>query len=190
MSGSPVAAAATRDSLSITGSDDLAGLELLAKILEAEIKDGIRHTCGRPLVLTDAGWQLFVPPRALQARFLEIARQYDALFWNDYRELLIKDLEAREEDIFVATLGMFEESETKAAFSAVVWSAGVDTILPPADRVFFYDPEDESKRIALWADVTRVLGSSMQELAGVPHRFRVRDFPSDSDFLAMAAKKI
>jgi len=92
--GAPVAAAATRDSLSITGSDDLAGLELLAGLFEAELKDGNRLVCGRPLVLTDAGWQLFEPPASLRPRFLAIASQYDALFWNDYKELLATDLEA------------------------------------------------------------------------------------------------
>ena len=188
--GAPVAAAATRDSLSITGSDDLAGLELLAGLFEAELKDGNRLVCGRPLVLTDAGWQLFEPPASLRPRFLAIASQYDALFWNDYKELLATDLEAGGEDIFVATLSLFEEQGTGVVFSSVVWSRDVDTILPPAERVFFHDSEDESSRVASWPDVVRVMGTAMQELDGAPRRFRVQDFPNPGQFLEMGAKQI
>ena len=190
VNGAPVAAAATRDSLTITGSDDLAGLELLARLFEAEIKEGNRHVCGRPLVLTDEGWKLFDPPESLRARFLAIANQYDAFFWNDYKEMLSTDLEARGEDVFVATLGIFEEQGTGAAFSAVVWSRDVDTILPPAERVFFYDSDDESKYLAPWTEVQRVMGAAMRKHADIPCSFRVQEFPSASQFMEMGAKKV
>ena len=188
--GFPVAAPATRDSLSITGSDDLPGLELLAQIFEAELSGGNRHVSGRPLVLTPMGWQSFEPPEALRDRFLNIARRYDVQFWSDYKEMLEKHLAGNNEDIFVASLSLFERSADKSMFTAVVWSAGVDTILPPADHVYFYDEESGGKREASWEDVTRVMGSDMQEMDGAPRRYRVREFPTDSQFLEMAAKKV
>ena len=190
LKGLPVAAAATRDSLSITGSDDLAGLELLARVLEAELKGGTRHVSGRPLVLTESGWQPFEPPASLEERFLTIARQYDVMFWTDYQELLQKDLESRDEDIFVASLAHYEDSADASTFTLVTWSAGVDTILPPADRVGFYDDETKLTRVAMWADVQRVMGAGMQQMEGFPLRYRVQVFPTDGELLEMGAKKI
>jgi hypothetical protein len=69
MKGSPVAAAATPDSLSIRGSDDWPGLELLAQLFEGEIEVGTRHVSGFPFVLTDSGWQSFDPPESLRSSF-------------------------------------------------------------------------------------------------------------------------
>src|SRR6185295_736130 len=122
VSGLPVAAPATRDSLSITGSEDSRGLELLAQVLERELSGGTRHVSGRPLVLTSTGWQTFDPPEHLRERFLHIARQYDALFWSDYKELLEKHLVSRDEDIFVASLGVFENQADKSTFTMAIWS--------------------------------------------------------------------
>jgi hypothetical protein len=188
--GSPVAAPATRDSLSITGSEDLAGLELLAQIFEDELGSGTRHVSGRPLVLTPTGWQVFEPPPSVRERFLLIARQYDALFWSDYKDMLEKYFASRDEDIFVASLSLFQNEADKSTFTAVVWSAGVDTILPPADRVSFFDEETETTRFADWKDVLRVMGPGMEELHGPPKRFRVQAFPNEEQFLAMGAKKV
>jgi hypothetical protein len=190
VNGLPVAAPATRDSLSITGSEDLPGLELLAQILEAEAGSGTRHVSGRPLLLAPTGWQVFAPPASLRERFLRIARQYDALFWSDYKDVLEKYFASRDEDIFVASLSLFQNEADKSTFTTAVWSAGVDTILPPADRVGFYDEENETTRFADWADVLRVMGPDMEEQHGPPLCFRVRQFPTEQQFLAMGAQKL
>lgn len=188
--GLPVAAPAARDSLSITGSEDLAGLELLAQIFEDELGGGTRHVSGRPLVLTATGWQVFSPPASLRERFLHIARKYDALFWSDYKELLERHFASRDEDIFVASLGLFQTETDRLTFTVAIWSAGVDTILPSADRVGFFDEETDTTRFADWADVLRVMGPHMEELPGPPQRFHVREFPTEDQFLAMGAQNL
>jgi hypothetical protein len=188
--GLPVAAPASRDSLSIAGSEDLRSLELLAQIFENELGSGTRHVSGRPLVLTATGWQAFEPPESLRERFLNIARQYDVFFWSDYKQMLEKHLASRDEDIFVASLSMFQNKTDNSAFTAVVWSTGIDTILPPAERVGFYDEENEATRFAEWADVLRVMGPVMEEMHGPPKRFRVRTFPTEQQFLEMRAENV
>jgi hypothetical protein len=70
----------------------------------------------------------------------------------------------------------------------IVWSKDVDSILPVADYVHFYEGENKPTRVAAWADVMRVMGTSMQKLDGLPVRYRVNAFPNAEQMVAMGAK--
>jgi hypothetical protein len=69
-----------------------------------------------------------------------------------------------------------------------VWSKEVDTILPLADRMYFYERENEPLRVTLWADAIRVMASAMQPVVGLPPRCRVNSFPSAEQMVAMGAR--
>jgi hypothetical protein len=190
LKGRPVAVVPDRDTLFMVGSEDEEGIAALARLNARQFEDANRHISGRPLVLSESGWQEFVPPESSRVAFGNVIRRFDASFWSDYQKLLEKDLEARGEDIFVAEMALYEDNETGAYFTSLAWTRDVDSILPVVERVNFFDSIDESIRYASWPDVLRVMGGVMTRLDGAPMRYRVKGFPTPEQFLAMGAKLI
>jgi hypothetical protein len=186
--GQPVAVVPDRDTLFVTGSEDEEGLAGLAILVEQQLKEANRHISARPLVLTKDGWQRFEPFASVRKSFALGARLLDAEYWKGFQDALEKDLSARGQDIFVASLSVYTENDTGAAHSMIVWSKDVDSILPVADRVHFFEGKDKPTRVAAWADVTRVMEASMKRLDGLPVRYRVNVFPNGKQMLAMGAQ--
>jgi hypothetical protein len=188
--GLPVAVVPDRDTLFIVGSEDEEGLAALARLVARQLTEASRHITARPLVLTPQGWREFEPPASSRSAFGNVARQLDGSRWDDYASSLEKDLAARGEDVFVAKLSVLEKAGEEAYFTSIVWSKDVDSILPVADRVHFFEAEREPIRVASWADVMRVMGSVMQKMDGQPERYRVNAFPSSEQLVAMGARVV
>lgn len=182
-----VAVVPDRDTYFLAESEDLEGLAGLARLAERQFEEGDRLISGTPFVMRDGTWQVFDPPEAVRVAFANVARRFAASRWKDYKAVLERDLQRREDDAFVASLNVYQNDETKAYWSDVIWSKGVDTILPPADRVVFFEGDGLPLRLAAWPDVMRVMGSSMQKLDGLPDRFRVNTFPRTEQMAAMGA---
>jgi hypothetical protein len=186
--GQPVAVVPDRDTLFVTGSEDEEGLTGLAILVEQQLKEANRHISARPMVLTSDGWQPFEPPASVRNSFARSARMLDAEYWKGFQEALEKDLSARDQDIFVASLSVYTENDTGVPHSMVVWSKDVDSIFPVADRVHFYEGKDRPTRVAAWVDVIRVMGPSMKKMEGLPVRYRVNAFPNSEQMVAMGAQ--
>jgi hypothetical protein len=63
-------------------------------------------------------------------------------------------------------------------FSYAVWSNGVDTYLPRAQKVVFLD-EGKECAIVTWEQVERVVGHLLEPVEDLyPPRWRVREFPT------------
>lgn len=183
-----VAVVPDRNTYFLAESEDLEGLAILARLAEKQCIEGDRLISGTPFVLRNGTWEVFTPPEAVQIAFCNAGRQFAASRWGEFKAVLEKDLERRREDIFVASFTVYADEKTNAYWSNVVWSNGVDTILPVADRVTFFEGEGVPRRVAAWADVLRVMGPSMQELEGLPLRFRVKVFPNAEQMVAMGAR--
>jgi hypothetical protein len=186
--GEWVAIVPDRNTLFMASSVDMEGLAGLAQLARKQLEAGERVISGTPLVLREGRWHVFEPPEAVRVPFANVARQFDALRWADFKELLEKDLAAREEDIFVASLSVYEDTDLGAFWSMVVWSKDVDTYLPVADRVFFYDGKTEQNWVAPWSSVLRVMGPVLERQGGLPEHYRVRAFPTSGQLLEMGAR--
>ena len=186
--GRPVAVVPDRDTLFMVGSDDEEGIADLARLVANQLTAASRHISARPLVLTPQGWREFEPPSSTRVAFGNIARQLDRDNWTAYQGLLEKDLAARGEDIFVAKLSVLAKEGDDAYFTAIVWTKGVDSIFPAADRVHFVEAEADPIRFASWEAVLRVMGPDMLKLEGLPERYRVNAFPSAEQLVAMGAQ--
>ena len=190
LQGLPVAVVPDRDTLFITGSEDEEGIASLAGLVNRQLVEASRHISMRPLVLTAEGWREFEPPESARVAFGNAIRTFEGNNWAAFRSLYEKDLSERGEDIFVAQLSVYEDNGTGEYFTSTVWSKGVDTILPRAERVHFFEGENSPLRVALWPDVIRVMGGGMQQLEDVPLRYRVNDFPTSEQLVAMGARQI
>jgi hypothetical protein len=139
-------------------------------------------------LLTDDGWQLFAPPASSAAAFGNVARLYSQMYWRDFKEVLEKNFAQQNQDVFVASLQVYEVPGSEAFVSHVTWTKTVDTILPAADQVIFVELDTKAMRIAPWAEVLRVMGAGMSPSEGLPLRYRVSGFPTAEQFVAMGAR--
>jgi hypothetical protein len=139
-------------------------------------------------VLTDSGWQPFTPPASSAAAFGNLARLYSQMYWRDFKEMLDKHFAQQNEDIFVASLQVYEVPGSEAYVSHVTWTKTVDTILPVADQVVFVELDTKDMRIAPWNEVARVMGAAMSASEDLPLRYRISGFPTPEQFVAMGAR--
>lgn len=188
--GAPVVIVPDRQTVAVTGADDPDGLAALGRALDVCVRAGRRPISAIPLVVGESGWEEFRPPPSLQTVFGNARRMLAANFWLDFKDASDKVYAANGQDIFIANLAVVESNETGAYESLVVWSKGVDAILPVADRVMFYEAEGAPVRRADWTAVVRVMGEVMERLPSKPERYRVRTYPTAEQFVAMGAERV
>lgn len=188
--GEWVAVVPDRDTLFLADSEDLETVAGLARLAQRQLEAGERIISGLPFVLRGGRWEVYKPPESIRALFSNVALQYRAKYWADFKVELQKSLLRRGQDIFVADIMLREVAGIDIQFSMAAWSKDVDTILPAVDKVAFYDDEKKATRIALWPDVVRVMGTEMHREAGLPERYRVQSFPSAQQLVAMGAKSL
>jgi hypothetical protein len=71
-------------------------------------------------------------------------------------------------------------------FSAATWTAGVETLLPQADRIVLVRPESGETRIVPWQQIEPLVGSLLEEAAAMyPVRYRTRGFPDPAQFTSL-----
>jgi hypothetical protein len=175
--------APNRNTLIITGSEDVEGQRTMLNLTREALKEP-RPMSPRPLILKDGEWLNYFPQHDTPL-FDDYATFRVETFGQDYAEqkaLLEKLYEKRGEDIFVASFSSMEDKETKKIESFCVWSRDVLTLLPKTDLIIFYDhekPEKERKVCtARWADVQRTVGALMQPQGFYPERYKVESFPN------------
>jgi hypothetical protein len=178
--GAHVAVTPNRDTLLVTGSDDAEGLlELLARAIKAF--EGPRPMGARPLLLAESRWRpLDLPPDHpaygawKRAELLSYAADC-----AEQKGLLDAVHQARGDDLFVATFNATERTDSGEVSSYAVWSEGVPTLLPRADRVAFVRRE-RVLGLVPWARVLEGCAGLMTPQGVYPERWRVDAFPDDA----------
>ena len=186
LAGKPVAMVPNRDSLLITGSDDPAGLQIMADIAQKGLAE--KYTLsGIPLILEDGAWTDWMPPQdhPVWRRFRDIEVQFVGSLYAEQKKLLDAIHQRDETDIFVASYSAMAKNDS-APISYCVWSRDVDSLLPVTQKIAFCDPNAELKTsFGDWSKAAEILSELMEPTDDYPPRFRVREFPS-----AEALKKI
>ena len=177
--GDPVAFVPNRDQLWVTGTNNLAGLTALLKAgAESHFKQG--HPLSPDLyVLLDGKWNLYLPEdQSLRDLLLPIKRRRDAIDYSEQQRLLNEVHKVEDTDIFVASYKIFER-EGGIAYSACIWTNGIDSLLPQAENIaFLVDLEGKDHFVVPWEAAVSVVGSLMEQEADLmPPRYRVRQFP-------------
>jgi hypothetical protein len=194
--GDPVAMVPNRDTLLLTGSDDEAGLVRLAKLAEEALAQP-RPISGVAVRLDGDTWLPFLPEAGHPAhdalRLLRV--QSHGADYGEQGELLRTLHEKTGEDIFIAAFSAVRLKDSGRVQSYSVWSAGVDTLLPRTDEVFFFRPHEDGKNgdiigTAPWERVHEVAGDLMEPQGMYPERYRVRTFPSGQQLAAIGARPL
>jgi hypothetical protein len=179
--GDPIAFVPSRDQFVVTGSNNSAGL---ASILESGIENHFNQ--GHPLspdlyVLVDGNWKVYVPEdKSLREMWMKIRRRRDAIDYAEQQKLLNEIHEIEDIDIFVASYKIYERKDG-FAYSACVWTSGIDSSLPRSENIaFMADVENPDYFVVPWEAAESVVGNLLElEPDLAPARYRARQFPSD-----------
>ena len=183
--GDPIAMIPNRDSLLITGSDDLEGQGMMLDLAEKGA-DEPRTMIFTPLRLEGDGWIDWTPPPShpLYSRWQTLEIKYLYPEYEEQKAMLEALHEKQEIAVFVASYACAQMKDgTLSTFA--VWSNGVDTLLPKAQRLMFYE---EGKNIVAdgeWDHVVSIVGHLMEPTEHYPPRFRVLEFPTDDQLAAI-----
>ncbi len=105
--------------------------------------------------------------------------------YNSQKELLDKIHEKKGENVFVSTYFGFQDNRTGRVASYSVWAEGITSWLPRTNIIGFARGTRGSVRYHEWDRVAEVAGGLLQPLAIYPPRYRVSEFPTDSQFAAL-----
>jgi hypothetical protein len=184
--GEVIAMVPNRDMLLVAGADDDQALEGMVTLAEQAV-EGPRPLASTALRLVGDDWVDWMPSRGHQLfdrfRILELKYLYQE--YAQQKEMLDKLYETQGIERFVATFSAATDTDGDNLFSYSVWSAGVESLLPHAERVMFYRPsETGDKEIVAsvpWHKVEKVVGHLMSDVDLYPRRFLVTEFPSEQE---------
>ncbi|MHB1035022.1 MAG: DUF1444 domain-containing protein [Pirellulales bacterium] len=187
--GDIVAMIPNRETLLVTGADDLQGLKGMLNLATEAIQQP-RGISGIALGLVDGEWAPWLPedshPLYWDFRKLQIesfGREY-----ADQKQVLDKLHQAKGEDVFVASFSGMGRNGTEELFSFCVWGKDVLTLLPRADLVVFSE-EGRDPRMVSWDRAVETVGDMMEPMGMYPERYRVFEFPSDEQLNAMMSEE-
>lgn len=177
LAGRPVAMAVNRNTLLVSGTDDDAGVGMMADLAEKGADDA-RPLCPIPVVLEGDEWETWEAPPDHPHR--DRLRMLEVTFlggeYTEHKELLERRNERDGEDVFVASYSAVERDGIVRTWA--IWSKGVTTSLPKTEYVALFDPETKWTRFAPWDDLLRVVGKRMEAEDCYPPRWLVTDFPT------------
>jgi hypothetical protein len=189
--GDIIAMVPNRDTLVVTGSDDPAGLEIMAKIAEDSFQKP-RPISTVALHLVGDEWESWLPEAdsPLFDKFHELRLRTIGMEYNDQKELLDQIHSQSGENVFVASFSAIKRKENGRITSYSVWSEGVDTLLPETDDILLLRPDAETKDVKLMAAssferVQEITGDLMQPTGTYPERYRVLEFPTEEQLAAI-----
>lgn len=179
--GEHVAMVPHRDLFIVTGSEDIKGLEQMANLSDQAMSEA-RFMTAIPVRLESDRWIPFRPPEGhpLRNRFDLLRAQSILRDYSEQKDLLDKLNELTSEGAFVASYVATQDEKTGKIRTYCTWSKGVETLLPIAEKVYFFDdgkPEDQRLVGVPWERVREVAGHLMKKQDLCPPRFLVRDFP-------------
>lgn len=195
LKGTVVALIPNRDTIYLADAQDAAALLAMAKLAE-KASDEPRPIHTIPLCLSGKIWNECEP-----APTPEIKRRMHALatlgrqsLYAEQQDPLSKRLG---EDVFVATLTVYEDQATKGLASYATWTRTVPTLLPRADQIAFVvaagDNPDDAKMLGTvpWARVMAVMGPHLKPDGRSPPRWATGDsFPTAAELEKLAPSDV
>lgn len=191
--GDVVAVCPNRGFLIVTGSRDHEGLDHVLQYAESRLgQPGAASAL--PLRYAWPDWLPFVPDarhpvheRWQRLRTVELGSVY-----GQQKELLDRVLEARGEDVFVASHTAARHEASGRVFSYAVWGDGVDALLPRTDAIALSWDDDGGHEhlLAPWEAVERRCGELLEPTEHVPPRFRARRFPDPTTLAGLRLERL
>ncbi len=183
--GFPVFMIPTRDVLLVTSDKDDGGLARMVELSREAAQTG------RPvspfMYCYDEGLRRFTPRQAQVAqRLAQLALRYRKDDYDAQKTALDRLHKQEGRDVFVANYLLYgAKDEAGEMFSAATWTAGVESLLPQADRIVLVRPESGETRIVPWQQIASLVGGLLEEQPMYPVRYRTRGFPDVGQYAAV-----
>lgn len=187
--GEHVAMVPNRDTLLVTGSEDVNGLKQMMSLAQPALNRAYRIS-GLALLLQGNTWVPFRPKpgQPLYYEFRSLAAPSCYQNYAAQKPLLEAQFATEGNDIFVASY-MVLQDPSSGRFSVTTWTEGIRSALPRADYVAFVSMDEQgqpcSPEYYLWDDVCNTMGSAMKPMALNPERYLVERFPTPQELATM-----
>ncbi len=185
VNGDYIAMAPGREMLIVAGSEDRLGLEAMVTLAKKAFEQP-RSVSGIALRLDGDDWISWMPEAThpLYDEFQNLQLQSHGQDYAEQKSLLDKLHEKKGQDIFVAAFSVMKHKKTEQRTSYCVWTKGIISLLPKAERVVL-GGEDQEPVMAPWDKVVRIAGELMTPMGMYPERYKVEAFPSPEQLAAM-----
>lgn len=191
--GRPVAFTPNRDTLLITGEDDVEGLTQAAMLVE-ETMQKPRPMPTFPMVYNGAGaWETWEAPEGHGAYTVisNMIHLAHAVNYSDQKSLLEEKNKIERRDIFVATFTLLQQKDSERYTSISTWADKVVSLLPKTDLIAI---ETQSKKeqflLVPWEKVAEIVGERLRVQDIYPQRFLVESSPDAAELNKLKEFKI
>jgi hypothetical protein len=180
--GFPVFMIPTRDLLLITSDKDEGALARMVELSREAAQTG------RPvspfMYCYREGLRRFTPRQAEVTQHLaQLALRYRKDDYDTQKAALDRLHKQEGRDLLVANYLLYgAKDDAGEMFSAATWTAGVESLLPQADRIVLVHPESGETRIVPWQQIAPLVGGLLEEESMYPVRYRTRGFPDAGQF--------
>jgi hypothetical protein len=183
--GDPVAMVPNRDTLIVTGEDDVDGIRIMIALANDALKKP-RPMSGLALRLDGDEWVTWMPPASHPSygELHGLAIRARGQHYHEQKQLLDKLHAKQGIDIFTASLTAMQDTSTGTIWTYCVWANGVEALLPRTDKIAFLE-KDQQPLLVDWERAMEEVGDLMEEVDMYPPRFRVREFPAAEQIEAM-----
>ena len=176
LTGNLVVCVPTRNTLIVTSADDAAGMKIAFDLAGNPAEEASVYF--KPIVGRSPSWRLLElddthPAYAAWERLTRIEEADSAASVKDLLQQSVG------EEVFVASISIFEEPQSGRLRTVCAWTEGVPTLLPRTDAVAFVRPIESGHdvREASWDWVTEHCSHLMEPTDHHPPRWLVEDFP-------------
>jgi hypothetical protein len=180
LNGPPVALPANRDTLMITGANDLGGLYRLLEVALQALERPRMDTL-HPVVLSHGAWREWLPPEGhpMWEAFYELSVLTRGECYAAMRRALDDQHQRQGLDVFVASFGVMVRSAGELPWSHAVWPP-VAGWLPEADLVTVINPGGDRYIVVPWPKLRQVAHHRMRKVPEMhPPYFAFDGAPDD-----------
>lgn len=173
----PVVMVPFRDVLLVTSAGNSPAIQHLVDLATGSLEQNTRWVSFELLRLNGTVWEHYVLTEH-QTQLQELSKRNLAESYASQKQILDAHFQDQAIDLFVGTHQLVQ-TEGEGLSSYAVWSEGVDTLMPQADKVALVRPEHKEFKPFLvpWAVAQEHFGSFFEETDYAPTRFRLRKFP-------------
>jgi hypothetical protein len=193
--GEPVVLLPTRETLLVTGANDIEGQAALVATAEEALQQQPRRISMSMLRYDGKAWQLFMPEGAAGERLRALQQESLAQDYEHQKAVMEELHKKTGDDVYVATYSRFRKKNSEKITSYATWTNGVDTLLPVTDIIIFVNPgatQDAPVETAgiPWDMAITSVAALMERTDHMPPRWRVRAFPDADLFDEFKAKSV
>ena len=187
VAGQPIAMVPNRDTLLVTGTESEVGQKMMLEFAMHQLSEQPRPMIATPLVLgPDGSWADWKPGKSnpLYRQYLNLEYGWLQVEYEEQRELLIKLHEREKNSDHVAQFFVAEKDD--GLESLAVWVKDTCAIMPITDVVIFKDAANPDFELTVrFEEVAAHLSGMMEPVDTYPPRYRVFDFPGQSQLARM-----